>query len=463
MSNESEIVVRQMNGNLFKTLVMFTRKPLITDIAEELEYYSNDNVTIIGTILLDYSDRYYNVVILCRDDVGKFRAFDTNTDFENLEAAREWLIGRIRWHTSNGIKRIPLGIEKPSADIFQIIVNNGKVHPYFLRLRDDAHYYAAKQVIIEIMKFFKDIDGNFVEQFQSLNGFDARLWEIYLFCLLNEENFDIIREHDSPDFIISKYGTEIALEAVIVDRKEDNPPKYFTQLKEKLPEEIEKEISNDMPLRFGSPLFSKLKKKYWELPHVKNKPIILAVADFHDDQSMTWSYNALIDYLYGLKFSALYDDKENLRIISKKILPYTKKSGAKIEAGYFFQPDVENISAVLFSSTATLSKFTRMGIQSGFRFQKQKVFRYGVKYKHDPNASKPDMFGYEVNEECNEDWSEGVNLFHNPNALIKIDKSLFPSVAHHELKNGLIYSTTPDFHPYFSFNYNIIVKDDMGK
>ena len=175
----------------------------------------------------------------------------------------------------------------------------------------------------------------------------------------------------------------------------------------------------------------------------------MAIADFHDDQSMTWSFNAIIDYLYGLKFSFYHDEKGELIINPEKIKPYIKKTGVEIEPGYFFQPEVENISAVLFSSTATISKFSRIGVQAGFKVGGYKVFRAGAKYKHDPNSSVPDMFLYEVDENCQETWAEGVNLFHNPNANIKIDKRLFPSIAHHELKENKIHSLTPDFHPFF--------------
>ena len=37
---------------------------------------------------------------------------------------------------------------------------------------------------------------------------------------------------------------------------------------------LNKEHENAMPLRFGSALFSKLKKKYWELPHVAGNPLV---------------------------------------------------------------------------------------------------------------------------------------------------------------------------------------------
>lgn len=451
-------IVHQINQSRFKAFVMFSREPLATFLSQEFEYYSNTDTTILGTIVLDYHDKDYSCIILSRDEVDKFRAFDLKVSIEKLEDARIWIKQKIAWHTERGIRSVPQGGKVTGVDLFKIVVPDSKMHPYFKRLNEDDNFIPAKKIIFEVSKYFNDIDGNFVEQFQSINGFDSRLWEIYLFCMLTEENFSVKRDNDRPDFIVDKFGVEIAIEAVIVDRKPENPPKYYSDIKDSIPGKIDKENANDMPLRFGSPLFSKLQKKYWDLPHVKGKPIIIAIADFHDDMSMTWSFNAIIDYLYGLKFSFIYSPQEELIISSQKIPPYKKPSGAEVEAGYFSEPETENISAVLFSSTGTLSKFTRLGLQAGFTVEGLRVFRAGLKYRHDPNASKPDFFLYEVDESSTETWAEGVNLFHNPNALIPIDKTLFPSVAHHELVDDRILSVTPEFHPYFSYNHNIISK-----
>ena len=64
-----------------------------------------------------------------------------------------------------------------------------------------------------------------------------------------------------------------------------------------------------MPIKFGSPLFSKLnrKNKYWDLPHVAGHPFVLAIHDYHGlatsdtPGSMTWSRAGLVNYLYGVR------------------------------------------------------------------------------------------------------------------------------------------------------------------
>lgn len=86
-------------------------------------------------------------------------------------------------------------------------------------------------------------------------------------------------------------------------------------------------IKNEIPLRYGSTLFSKLSKKYWELAHLKGKPFLLAVADFHDDFSMTWSYISLVEYLYGQREELIISDDGSPFAKTEKITHYTKPTG----------------------------------------------------------------------------------------------------------------------------------------
>jgi hypothetical protein len=298
------------------------------------------------------------------------------------------------------------------------------------------------------MPYFVDIDGNFIEQFQT-TGFDSRVWELYLFSYFIEDSFIMDRTHNRPDFILSKFGQKAAVEAVIVGRKGNNqayihlkPDEYFKKLLS------EKEDMDGMAIKFGSPLLTKLNKKYWELDYLRGIPFIIAIADFHEDYAMTWSFNSLITYLYGYEHDSYHDEKGNLVIKPQKIQTHIHGE-KKIPSGYFEQPGTESISAVLFSSSGTISKFSRMGIQAGFAVKGIKTFRYGMSYKHDPNSSLPNMFSYEVTENSNETWAEGLDLFHNPHANLPINPDIFPTIAHHFLKSdGNIESLIPEFHPY---------------
>lgn len=442
-----------INRNLFNIYLLFTREPFVRYFTQELEFFSNGNRSLLGLISLDFTDNDYYAAIFSRDDARQYRAVRIEASIETIELARDWINKKMG-------EDLIISHEDKSKyfDLFSDKVKNKEIHPYYKVLNENLAFKAAKDVIKEISYHYKDIDGNFIQQFQSFNGFDARLWELYLFCMCREEMFSFKRNSYAPDFIIEKFGKEIAIEAVIIAR-DKNAPIIDSLDKLKTKEEIDKLTANEMPLKYSSSLTSKLKKKYWEKEHVKGKPFLIAIADFHEDMSMTWSFNSIIDYLYGTKYSFYHEDDGALVIEPEKIKDYIKKTGTKIPSGFFNLPDAENVSAVIFSSIATLSKFNRMGKQAGLGSDKSTIVRMGFCYNHDENASKPNTYSYTVTEDSKETWAEGVSIFHNPNAKIPLDKSLFPSVAHHNFEDGMIYSDNPDFLPYNSFCQNIITKE----
>ncbi|MDZ4203231.1 MAG: glycosaminoglycan attachment site, partial [Bacteroidales bacterium] len=222
-------------------------------------------------------------------------------------------------------------------------------------------------------------------------------------------------------------------------------------------EQIQEKLKNEVPLLYGSALFDKVKKKYWEKKHVIGKPFVIAIADFHDTMSMTWSFNALSDYLYGYKYEHSFDKNGELVVKPIKIGDYTKPNGAKIPSGFFFQPQSENVSAIIFTSCGTLSKFNRMGKQADLGSKVPTLIRMGSFYNHDPNADKPHLVSYQVGQDSPETWTEGVMVFHNPNAKIKLNPAIFDDrVAQCFFEDELIYSKMPKIFPYNSFTQNLI-------
>jgi len=452
--NMNKLDIKEISKQLFDSYVLSSRDPIVVLFTQELKWYANNNETILGVIALDKIDNDFAAVMLGRDEIGRFRAFNVQSSFQNIDDAIHWLKETMNWYTSLGKTVFPQGDPGKVYKIFDTMLPEEKLNPSFNILNNNAAFIPAKTIINNIMPYFIDIDGNYIEQFQT-TGFDSRIWELYLFSYFIEESFKMDRRYNRPDFILSKFGGRVAVEAVIVGRKiirskdvYKNPKKYIEDLLSA------KENQDEMAIKFGSPLFSKLQKKYWELEQLKDIPFIIAIADFHDDYSMTWSHNSLLKYLYGYEHEYHYDENGKLIITPKKI---ENHHGSKIiPSGFFDQPDVENISGILFSSSGTISKFSRMGIQSGFGVKEIKTYRMGFSYNNDPNASKPNGFHYEVTENFLETWAEGMDLYHNPNAKIPIDPELFPSIAHHFLQeDGMILSCMPEFHPYASITYHL--------
>lgn len=440
-------IATSINRKLFEIYVLFTREPFVQHFTKELEFYSNGNGGLIGLISLDLTDNDYYACILSRDESKQYRAVKVDGSIPTIEEARE------RLDDMMGSDTIIFHDNQTNFfDIFKDLDNAEKQHPNFKLLKDSEAFLSAKEVIKEISYHYKDIDGNFIEQIQSLNGFDSRIWELFLFCFFREQFFSFKRNFEAPDYMIEKFEQTIAVEAVIVSRKTE-----LEKFEPKNEKEIEKSLAIEVPLLFGSALFDKTKKKYWEKVHVKGNPFVIAIADFHDTMSMTWSFNALIDYLYGYKYDYKHDSDGKLIITPVKIGNYKKPNGTEIPAGFFFQEGTENISAVLFSSCATLSKFNRMGKQAGLGSENNKLLRTGSYYNHEPNADKANFIAYEVDENSIETWSEGAVIYHNPNAVIPLDPNLFDDrVAQCFFDNGFIKSAMPKIFPYNSMTMNMI-------
>jgi len=448
-----KVTVKRIDEKRFNAYVGLSRSPYVKRFAQEIDWFANEDESILGVILFDYSDKDYNSIILGKDEVGKYRAFDLLTSVASFEAALEWLTNTINWNTGLGKKVFPQGNPTKTCNLFNPVVSVENMHPYFMALDRDPLFSPAKELIIQLMPHFVDIDGNFVEQFQT-TGFDSRLWELYLFEYFAEEGLTIGRNQRAPDFIISDGNDEAAIEAVTVGRKEKVETYIkFGRRKDKV--DVENMNKNEMPLLFGSSLYSKMKKRYWEMANVVGKAFVLAIADFHEDQSMLWSFTALIRYLYGYEHKYHY---KNGKLIIEPAKIGFDKNGIKIEA-FFDSKDSENVSAVMFSASGTLSKFNRIGKQCGFGRKNLLMIRYGTYHNHDKNASKPLLFRYVVDETCQESWAEGISIYHNPKAKIRLEPGLFPNAAHHFLENGQIRSILPDFYPYGSVTTNIMVKD----
>ncbi|NHO33140.1 hypothetical protein [Acetobacter fallax] len=103
-------------------------------------------------------------------------------------------------------------------DLFRQVVADKKLHPQYVNLRDLLGYAPARAMMDELANLFADVDGNFVEQFQS-TGFDARTFELFLSAMFEEQGHELVRNYDRPDFLLKKDGFEVFVEAVTA-----NPP-----------------------------------------------------------------------------------------------------------------------------------------------------------------------------------------------------------------------------------------------
>ncbi|MDR6213229.1 hypothetical protein [Paracidovorax wautersii] len=462
--------VAAMTPERYNAFVAWTRSPIANDIGKELEFFSSADESLIGVVIKDLTDRDFGYVLLGRDLKGRFRCIDVDMSFKKT-AARHALFASVKRHVAEGKTVFDQGDEatdKAGIDLFTIIAPEDKLHRAFQILQSLDHWIPARGIMTEMMKHYVDVDGNFVEQFQT-TAFDSRIWELYLYAALLEMGLFVNKDREAPDFEVHRHGKKVFIEAVIVGPSPKDPPLELDEngIPElRSPEAVRELLKTRMPIRFGSALYSKLSraKPYWELEHVRGHPLVFAVADFHEDQSMTWTSPALMEYLYGVTHDFMFDDAGQL-VISPLQIETHEYNGKVIPSGFFLQPCAENVSAVLFSASGTISKFNRMGKLAGFGLPNQIIRRFGVRHDHNPNAALPKGFMHDVQQgDITESWAEGLSMYHNPSATHSVDPELFPGIAHHFLVDGQIRSILPEFHPYSSFTWNIMVRegDEIG-
>ena len=402
----------------------YSRKPVAALMSKEVEWWSDAQELVLGIVLLDLSDNDWAWIVLGRDEQGLFRCIDVNASVPTQGEARTALHIALAQHAASAEVFPQQDNSGKRHEVLRVQVPEARLHRNFKVIAEGDHHAAARRMIEELALAFIDVDGNYAKDFQT-TGFNARLWELALFAFLYEQQFEIDREHDRPDFLVNKWGVPLAIEATTVNPTDGEPaPKPNSE------EELQQLRREFMPVKFGSALYSKLQKKYWELDHVKGLPLILAVHDFCADDSMVWSAPALGDYLYGTRASHQASSGK-LEITETPITEHTWGS-KRIPSGFFNLPGSENISAVLFSNSATISKFNRLGVLAGFGLDNVKIHRTGIRHNFDPNAPQGTPFYEEVIPgQYEESWTEGMQFFHNPKALFPIPPELFPGCAHH--------------------------------
>jgi hypothetical protein len=80
------------------------------------------------------------------------------------------------------------------------------------------------------------------------------------------------------------------------------------------------------------------------------------------------------------------------------------------------------------------------------------MVREGTAANLDPNSELPTAFVHNVNSpDYTENWIEGMDVFHNPNAVNPLRPEMFPGAAHHWLQqDGQLVSHVPEWQPFGS-------------
>jgi len=341
--------------------------------------------------------------------------------------------------------------------LFTQIVKDEDLNALFQPMLHRAHT-PAREALQTAFDRLPNPDGNFIKDFQT-TGFNARVWELYLLAYGAGTGYTVERPHDRPDFLFRKGGASAWLEAVTANPTPGQAPPPHGDID--APDFLDAFRLRDyefLPIKYGSPLFSKLNMRYWELPHVAGLPFVIAIEDFHDCNPFRDASNSVMQYLYGQ--AELIQSPANAPLVRKLQAVTHHRFGNKvIPSGFFHQAGAEHISAVVFSNSGTVPKFNRMGYDS-VRHAFLKLIRRGWMIDFDPDAVVPQPFAYVVGDGTHkEPWGEGLEVFHNPRPNIPLPDGFFEDATEHRVTEQRFESRAPAFCPLSSVTITIAEKN----
>jgi len=439
------VAARALSEIRFNALAGYTRDPRLVRVAQEFEWLATDDERVIGVLVWDRHDHDFGWIALGRDEREQFRAVEVNSTLATADEARAQLVAAMDRLQAGPPEDLLQGEDgPPPMDFFEPITPEADQHPAFRKLISDPRYSPARELIAAMMRYHQDVDGNFVQQFQTV-GFDARLWELYLFAAFTERGFARQGDAVAPDFQFSGLNGSLGVEATTA-----NAPQGEAEAPPLTRETFDDYLTNFIPIKLVRPLRRKLRKQppYWAAEGMADRPFVLALQDFHAQGSMRFIAPAANELLFGVRHS-MREGKIHVERIERHIY-----GAANEPSGFFAYERAENVSAVLINPQGTLLKFNRMGFLAGFGDPRVRMLREGYRrHEGDPDDPAPRPFRDLVHAPgYAETWVEGMVVIHNPNALIPLDPALIRGATHEFVRpDGRIMSLMPDTPPpYFS-------------
>ena len=311
------------------------------------------------------------------------------------------------------------------AKLFDAVVDATRQHPAFREIAGSVSHMGARALMQQTLDQWDSPDRQFVRDFQT-EGFDARVFELYLAATLDSLGWIVDAESGRPDFRCRGRGLEFYVEAGTAhspgnSRTPTSPEEFFKEL------ESSTDNVDEVAVRFGSVLRSKAMKAYQDLPHVAGKPIVIAVQGFFGPGALFHNELPLVRYLYDV---ALTEIDESGAISPTDASVGTHIGDTKtIESGWFNNRDAAHISAVMWSNSGTTAKFNRMATGLGLSAPGWEIHRFGLELDPQPGATKPAFFSERVEPGSGEPWEEGLVVMHNPRAKVPLPLSAFEGVT----------------------------------
>jgi hypothetical protein len=271
---------------------------------------------------------------------------------------------------------------------------------------------------------FPDRDHKLAREFQTT--FNSSFWEIYLHALFQTYGFSMDWTHASPDFhVVSPYG-DFIVEASTANAAKGKTAEWerHEPLGQAVIEQDFWPLNKEAMIRLSNTILGKARAyetKYSKLGHVRLKPFVVAVAPF-EQPDFQYQYDRpiralLYDYYID---EAAYRKDPNLYPNGPpgvKLGFVEKDNGAEVPLGIFLNEQYREISAVIFSCTATWGKVDVLAKDS------KNFCTVHATWGGDPDGSIHATA--RLRSDHVETLEDGLQIFHNPHAVRPLDPRVF--------------------------------------
>lgn len=302
-------------------------------------------------------------------------------------------------------------------DIFSQVIATDKLHPSFREIFVPRNRYGL-DVLNDWARGFEDRDRKFVKEFQI--SFNSSFWELYLFAVMKYYGYQVSFQFNRPDFVVNQ-PFQFCIEATVALNDVRTKAAHEAEISD-IHQDLNV-LNHEAIVRLSNSFISKHKKyvsEYSTLPHVTGKPFIIAIAPFDRPFFNMQCQRAIEALLYGYYVDEEAFIKEgdfNKSLNSAPIEQVIKHNGSPIRVGLFTDPSYKEVSAIVFSSTATWGKAIALSSDpnSGSIFTALKLNKNGVR-PHVENKKKASYSEHLV---------DGLRVYHNPHAVVALEPEVF--------------------------------------
>lgn len=353
-------------------------------------------------------------------------------------------------------------------EVFKTIegILDDELHPKYKNLLN-PEFKNHRDIIQGWVEGFVDRDNKIVKEFQTT--YHSSLWEFYLYALFKELGFELNQESEKnrPDFIITK-PFEMYVEAVISNIKETGIPESKRSMEDIMsmfiPPYEQKDFYKNLDeaiIRQSKSIMKKkdkYKKNYSKCKLVHNdKPYIIALSSYDQINYGREYIYPMMALLYGKYYNAEKEIYEMKKSVTKQ------ETNSNIPIGIFNNEEYSNVSAIIYIGTLSIGKITSLSISRGDYSQNKVYSLYKDYEKVHPYKLK------KVSPKNPEHLLDGIFIFHNPNAKIKLPFECFANehitqitvndkgkIEHTNIPNLIVRT---DFPKLLKKGFNMIIQE----